>query len=209
MALKNLSFVERRLVLLDANEAEKVKLAAKQLLACEPQLSDMRYFEKATGCGLSETGHILIGDTSQIAAPKRFSDFFLEYRLSLLAGEDDLVLIARGRYTDYESYVGKILENSETSFIAIGGDDYPGKQASPVICLNDRDSFGLLVEYASGQHELTLVPHMATGAVWSLARKLGLKLGTKVLVAGPPPRLSARVNDKVWFASTLKKLMGD
>ncbi len=48
-----------------------------------------------------------------------------------------------------------------------------------------------------------------TGTIWELAARLRQRAGVPVFVAGPPPRLSRAVNDKLWFGEVARAVLGD
>ena len=49
---------------------------------------------------------------------------------------------------------------------------------------------------------------MGTGGVWRLAGTIAARSGTEVRVAAPPPRLTRRANEKLWFAERVAELFG-
>jgi hypothetical protein len=49
---------------------------------------------------------------------------------------------------------------------------------------------------------------MGTGGVWRLAATVAAHSGVTVRVAAPPPRLTKRVNDKLWFAQRVVEVLG-
>ena len=49
---------------------------------------------------------------------------------------------------------------------------------------------------------------MGTGGVWSLAGAIAAQSRREVRVAAPPPRLTRRVNDKIWFGERVTEVLG-
>jgi hypothetical protein len=56
---------------------------------------------------------------------------------------------------------------------------------------------------------LTIVPHIGTGSVWRLAAAVAEATGLEICVASAPPRLTRRVNDKLWFARLAAEVLGE
>jgi hypothetical protein len=55
---------------------------------------------------------------------------------------------------------------------------------------------------------LTVVPHIGTESAWLLAAAVAEQSRRPVRVAAPPPRLTRRVNDKVWFSHRVNEVLG-
>ncbi|MDH3450993.1 MAG: hypothetical protein OEN20_01140, partial [Gammaproteobacteria bacterium] len=55
---------------------------------------------------------------------------------------------------------------------------------------------------------LSVVPYMGSGGVWALAGAVAARAGVPVHVCAPPPRLTRSVNDKIWFAECVDRLIG-
>ncbi len=79
---------------------------------------------------------------------------------------------------------------------------------STMACLKLDECFEILKRYTLARRQTTLLPHISTGAVWALARRLGSACGTTIHIAGPQPVISDRVNDKIWFADVARRLFG-
>ena len=55
---------------------------------------------------------------------------------------------------------------------------------------------------------MNLLPYMGTGGVWALAGAIAARSGVEVRVGAPAPRLTRRVNDKLWFAGRVTEVLG-
>jgi hypothetical protein len=53
-----------------------------------------------------------------------------------------------------------------------------------------------------------VVPHIGAGSAWTFAATIAREAGVPVTVAAPPPRLTNRVNDKIWFANQVREVLG-
>jgi hypothetical protein len=60
----------------------------------------------------------------------------------------------------------------------------------------------------AGTGGLSIVPFISTRSVWCLAERLASLSRHEIRVAGPPPDLTERVNDKLWFAQRVRELIG-
>jgi hypothetical protein len=76
-------------------------------------------------------------------------------------------------------------------------------------CLLDDAAFSQIVEKTKWAGGLTVIPHIGTGSVWRLAAAVAETTGLDVCVASPPPRLTRRVNDKVWFSRFAAEILGE
>jgi hypothetical protein len=52
------------------------------------------------------------------------------------------------------------------------------------------------------------VPHIGAGSAWKLAATISREAGVPVTVAASPPRLTNRVNNKIWFANRIREVLG-
>jgi hypothetical protein len=64
-----------------------------------------------------------------------------------------------------------------------------------------------LCKVAQHAGKLNLVPYIGTGNAWRLASVIGSQSGAEIYVAAPPPRLTRRVNDKLWFLERVREVL--
>ena len=76
-------------------------------------------------------------------------------------------------------------------------------------CLLDGVVFSQIVERTKRAGGLTIAPHIGTGSVWRLAASIAEATGLEICVASPPPRLTRRVNDKLWFARLAAEVLDE
>jgi hypothetical protein len=74
--------------------------------------------------------------------------------------------------------------------------------------LRDPACFARVARLARRTRGLTVVPYAGTSAAWILAGAIADRSGTPVRVAAPPPLLTRRVNDKLWFIRVVEELLG-
>jgi hypothetical protein len=75
-------------------------------------------------------------------------------------------------------------------------------------CTGDATAMAAITRAAYRQGRLNVIPYIGSGAAWVLAGKIAELSGADVFVAAPPPRLTRRVNDKLWFARCVTELLG-
>ncbi|MDX1675602.1 MAG: hypothetical protein R3314_12475, partial [Longimicrobiales bacterium] len=129
----------------------------------------------------------------------------LEYRALLLAGEGDTVAIGTHRSAVWEDHMTRVLDLDDVRVHrverATGGN-------LAAAALEDGALLDLAVERASRAGRLNVRPYLSTDAAWRVAAEVADRSGAPVTVAGPPPPLAERVNDKLWFGRTARALLG-
>ena len=192
-----------------SSEQARVMDLAKEFLAESRHLEERSYFEPHARCGVADTPFVFIGDASEIPLLEEQGTNLFEYRLSILAGEGDLVIIGGLRNREFENYLELGLGLGHRSYLQVA--QAVGRKHTPVSvrCLNDPGAYASLRAHVEKRGGVTLVPHFTTGAIWSLARRLGKDTGKPVNVAGPLPILSNLANNKLWFVQVARRLFGE
>jgi hypothetical protein len=204
-ARPTLPVVEHLPVRLDAAERRRLRRIAGRLLFHEPTLSGTDAFGPRVTTGLSDGPGLMLEDHREIAL---FSlrDTPLSYRALLLAGEGDVVVVDCRRDPDFEAYCREVLGLGRVEVL------YPPMTAPPlplaVRCARDPQVLARIADVARRHGRLAVVPYMGTGGVWALACTIAERSGAEVTVAAPPPRLTRRVNDKLWFARRVINVLG-
>ncbi|MDJ0630129.1 MAG: hypothetical protein QNJ44_17880 [Rhodobacter sp.] len=137
------------------------------------------------------------------APDKRF-----DYRMGWLAGPQDVVVIGGPDCPAFEAYQRTVTGSVGLTYLNVDPANAMPRRATTAICLRDVNSFERLEGVVAGRMGTTLHAHLTTGTIWALASRLAQKIRTKVFVAGPPPLLSRRCNDKLWFGGVVKRLLG-
>ncbi|MDP2618961.1 MAG: hypothetical protein Q8P46_02085 [Hyphomicrobiales bacterium] len=190
------------------SEAARLEGIAAHLLANEPTLSSTDVFGPGVEAGLGEGAALFIGDHREVALMRPQNAQVYEYRLSHLAADGDMLLISGSRSAAFEHYrehglgLGAI---DALTVPAAGGDE---RTPLATRCLSDAKAFDRIAAKASGAGGLTILPYIGRGSAWVLAGALAERSGAPVRVAGPPPRLTRRVNDKVWFSHRVTEVLG-
>lgn len=201
--------VQRRVVGLTTTEHDMAQALASEILGESRNHKEFSYFKPHARQGLGDTPYIFFGDIAEIPLFGHHSSGPIEYRLSVLAAEGDIVVIGGQRNRSFEQYLEKDLGLGRRDYLYTDQADDKIRGPTLVKCLTGASTYAQLRTMVEERGGATLVAHITTGTVWALAKKLGLDTGLPIYVAGPPPALSAQVNDKLWFAKLATRLFGE
>ncbi len=194
---------------LDPDELCRIRKVAAELMLMEPTLAAPYPFECSVRPGMADGPWLVIGDTREIALMKPGERATYEHRLSFLARGGDIVVWGNAPNADFERYRSEQLGLGSTANIVAQA---PSKNPlAPLAqrCLLDPQAFSQIVEGARQAGGLTIVPHIGMGSVWRLAAAVAQATRLEILVASPRPQLTRRVNDKLWFASLARAVLGE
>lgn len=194
----------------DIGQRERVRIChlAKRLLDAEPALNASDAFGADVRSGLSDAPRILISDQSEIPLLGNAEEAPYGYRIALLAGDGDALVLAQDRCQAFENYLENLLGISALDVIEVGTPVLHERTSLPLRCLSSPGIINHLGDRAREANGLCLVPHIITGHIWRLASTLAAQSNTHITVCGPPPRLSLRANDKLWFAARVRDVVG-
>ena len=200
--------IERIPVTMDRGEKVRLAAIADELLADEPALAMTDVFGPKVRPGLGPGPMALIGDLSEIPLLGGQRKPAYEYRIALLAHDHDILILSDNRNPDFEAYLKDILGIGSLNVIVAG--DATDRRIMPLAkrCLQQPPVFDQLLQTAYTSGSLSIVPHLTTGHAWNLAHAIAQQSGVEVFVCGPPPRLSRRVNDKLWFTDCIIRVLG-
>ncbi len=177
---------------------------AHRLLAEEPALTSSLDFGPFVTQGTGAGPALIIGDQSEINLLRDAPDGNLEHRMALLAGPGDMVLVRR-RDRAFERYLAHDLGLGDVTFAEVGNQG----AASVARCAQDSPQIiEELTDLALANDGLTLRSYLTSAATWQLAAAIGKASGRVIHVAGPSPRVSQRANDKLWFSSLARGVIG-
>jgi hypothetical protein len=202
----SLPIVEHHAVEIDADDRRELARMARKLRSEEPALSSTEAFGPLVAPGLGPWPNLVLEDHSWIVLFEKTGDVAYTYRALLLAGDGDQVVVGIDRSIDFETYcrdvhgLGRVEVLSPDPAVAQG--------PLAVRCANAPELLDRIARRAHDCGGLNLMPYMGTGGVWMLAGRIAARSGRPVRVAAPPPRLTLRVNDKVWFAQRVAELLG-
>ncbi|WP_162798389.1 hypothetical protein [Sulfitobacter sp. SK011] len=177
---------------------------ADRLLADEPALLSSLDFGPLVAQGSGAGPSLLIGDPSEISLMRSARNSFLDHRMAHLAKPGDVVLV-RKRDPRFEIYLKDFRGLDGITFLEAdtASADPVAKQA-----FTSEPLLKKLADVAKQHGGLTITSYLTTGTIWHLAQCIAARAGCVVHVNGPAPRISARVNDKLWFAQLVKAVIG-
>jgi hypothetical protein len=202
----SLPIVEHHAVEIDADDRRELARMARKLRSEEPALSSTEAFGPLVAPGLGPWPNLVLEDHSWIVLFEKTGDVAYTYRALLLAGDGDQVVVGIDRSIDFETYCRDVLGLGRVEVLS--PDPAVAQGPLAVRCANDPELLDRIARRAHDCGGLNLMPYMGTGGVWMLAGRIAARSGRPVRVAAPPPRLTLRVNDKVWFAQRVAELLG-
>ncbi|MDU8946481.1 preATP grasp domain-containing protein [Ovoidimarina sediminis] len=185
-------------------KAAEIEALVRRLLNDEPALRSSLDFGPMVRQGVSPHPALIICDQSGTELFNLEGVGLSEHRMALLARPGDTVAVRR-RVHEFERYLTEYLGMHDVTFLEAGS-----KDAEP-IARKLRTNPELSEKLASALQPgtpLTIHSYLTTGHIWQLAKALGEDRKSPVNVAGPGPRTSRRVNDKLWFWSLASELTG-
>lgn len=193
---------------LPSAEIDRISTLAVRQLKGEPTINQPAVFGPGVCPGYAEAPTVFLEDHSaiQLVEPARASMY--EYRSFALARPDDFVLLSRSRVPAFERYLDDIVGLENPAVLEVERDLVKGPVALAAACLRNPAALDRLVEAARAHGGLNICPFLAAGHSWLLAAEIARRSGTVVRVSGPLPHLTLRVNDKLWFAAQVRKLLG-
>jgi hypothetical protein len=180
---------------------------AGDLLDEEPGLRSIEPFGENVAIGLGPWPNLVFEDHSGIALFDPADEVTYAHRALLLAGEDDLVVIGVPRSAVFEEYCRSGLRLGAPEILAPAG--HPPHRSLAVRCLRDTELLERVARRARAAGGLNLLPYMGTGGAWALAGAIAERADVRVWVGAPPPRLTNRANDKIWFAERVAEVLGE
>ncbi|MCP4319800.1 MAG: hypothetical protein GY789_28425 [Hyphomicrobiales bacterium] len=119
-----------------------------------------------------------------------------------------MIVLAAPRNRSFEAYLAEQLGLNTLNVFKVPATEEGLPKPTASRCLEDQTIFNRLLDIVRWDDRVTLLSYISTGSVWKLAKQLSDQAGRTVLVAGPPPNLTQRVNDKLWFAEIVKTVLG-
>jgi hypothetical protein len=205
---QSIPIVERIRVSISQSESERLARIAAKLSADEPALSSASFLGVQVETGLFNGPAVVIGDNREIALASERDAKSFEYRISHIAGDEDILLLGGDRNAAFESYRQNALRLGTIDVIILPSNRFANLTPLAIRCLSDATAFNKIRARAREVGTLTIVPHIGTESAWMLAAAVAESTRLPVRVAAPPPRLTRRVNDKVWFAHRINEVLG-
>lgn len=132
----------------------------------------------------------------------------LELRARLRAGDGDMVACHRPCDLAVETYLRERLGLGSPRWVgAQRASERDGRLATR--CWTHQKDRTTLLGVLRDSEGLVLHPYQSYGGIWRLSHLLERSARLPVKVLGPPPALSAAVNNKVWFSRVVRRLFGE
>jgi hypothetical protein len=209
MTRSSLPIVPQADIELDASTHRRLEALAKRLLAHEPTLNRVDMFGPRVRSGMSDAPTLFFEDHSEISL-FRPGEESLEYRSFLLTGEDDVFLVGGRRFAEFEAYCRDVLGIGAGTVLEV--ETVPDTRlVKPLAlrCAEHAAHLKTLCDIAKLKGGLNIVPYIGTGNAWLLASAIAAQSGAEVSVAAAPPRLTRRVNDKLWFLERVREALDE
>lgn len=203
-----LPIVSHALVRLAPVERKRLDALAARLLKGEPALSATTAFGPQVFAGIDDGPAVFLEDHAEIPLSRRQSELPFQYRALLLAGDGDCFLVDGARNPPFEAYCRDRLALGRVTVISVAPSASDPDARLAKRCAADATALTRILDLAKRHGRLTFVPYIGTGSVWRLAGLIAAQAGVPVSVAAPPPRLTLRVNDKLWFAARVSEVLG-
>ena len=179
---------------------------ARSLLRNEPALAVLSPYAPGMHGDLLDAPSLVIEDHGSIRLFEHSGNRAYSYRALLLAGDDDLVAIGAAREREFEAYCRDYLGLGRPRVLSPTRTDSEETLASR--CRRDSNFVAAAVAHAEAHGGLNILPYMGTWPVWELAGTIARRCRAPLRVIAPPPQLTRRVNDKIWFARLLRSMFG-
>ena len=201
-----LPFVAQLSPELDRGQTLKIERLAREQKARDPRLGSTEAFGPRVACGLGSWPSLVFEDHSGISLYNPRDDRRYSYRALMLAGDADVVALSIERNLDFETYCRDTLNLGRVEV-------WTPRAEHPFVpltrrCAGDRRFLERLAQLAEAHRGLNLLPYMGDGRAWSLARTIAERAKVEIRVAAAPPRLTNRVNDKLWFEARVEEVLG-
>ena len=109
------------------------------------------------------------------------------------------------RHPEFAAYCRDLLGLGDPAIVVPAG---PAHLPLAQRCAEDSELIAQLCGLARRAGRFGLVPFLGSESAWRLASAIAAQSGEPVWVAAPGPRLSRRVNDKLWFSERVTEVLG-
>ncbi len=181
---------------------------AAALLREQPALAPEPWVRHLMARTLLDAPTLHLGDLAAIPLVARFQDVtYLQDRAVIRATPGDLVAATTPHNPAFAAYCALRLGLGPVSWLHPAAP--PDRLRVATACWEDPAVRATLVSALRAGHLTYLHPYIGSRDVWVLARRLTDAARQPLRVVAPPPALTERVNDKLWFADVVTRLFGE
>lgn len=192
----------------DAAEVRRADALAAALLREQPALAPEGWVRQLMARTLLDAPTVHLGDLAAIPLVARFQDVaYLQDRAVIRAMPGDFVAALTPHDAAFAAYCALRLGLGPVTWLHPAAPPDPLRVATA--CWDDPGTRSTLVTALRAGRLAYLHPYLGSGDVWALARRLTDAAQQPLRVIAPPPALTDRVNDKIWFADVVTRLFGD
>ena len=188
---------------------QRIEILANKQLRNFPRLNDTSIFGEHVSAGYEEGPLLLLEDHRGIELMPDDRVASHEYRMLALARDEDFLLISRPRIQSFEAYSREVFDRDGPHIIEVDRGDSRLRVPLAAACLNNEQALSRLATATASAGTLNICPYLSTGHDWLLAAEIARRSGCPVQICAPLPQLSRLVNDKLWFASHVKMVLGN
>jgi hypothetical protein len=193
---------------LSQETAQRIAILANKQLRNFPRLNDASIFGEHVSAGYEEGPLLLLEDHRGIELMPDDRVASHEYRMLALARNGDFLLISRPRIQSFEAYSRAVFGHDGPRIVEVDRGDIRLRVPLAAACLNDEQALSKIATAAASAGTLNICPYLSTGYDWLLGAEIARRSGCPVQICAPLPQLSRLVNDKLWFASHIKMVLG-
>ncbi|MCF8468551.1 MAG: hypothetical protein K9G33_14215 [Sneathiella sp.] len=191
---------------IDPQRIEYLAEMAGRLMRDEPAFASSRHFGMTVHQEVNDRPALIFGDQREINLYLQTPSTRLDYRMAVLAQPGDIVMVSH-RDEAFERYLANYLQLDGIRFTAVE-QEKNGTLPVSVRCRTEAELCHLIGDLAVAGDGLLILPYLTTGNVWRLAQRIGEDTGMPIGICGPSPRISTHVNNKIWFANHVRRLIG-
>ncbi len=200
----NLPIVPQLDIEIEPEERKRLRAWAKHLLDNDPTLTRIP-FEGSVRCGLSAHPSVIFEDHANLVGVRPDEGRAYAYRGLMLAGDGDLFIMDEPRCLAFEHYCRDTIGLGRATVATPA--PLPNLSMTRRILRDDR-LLDALARHAQRSGGLNLLPYMGSGGAWAIAGRIAERSGVPVSVAAPPPGLTERANNKLWFGARVAEVLG-
>ena len=193
---------------LTRDELSRISRLTDELSLAEPDLRADWFRQKGVSADWKPGPTVYLEDHRGIELATEISAKSFEYRSLGLVSDGDFLVVSEPRNKVFENYVKKSFDIRTLTILGIPKRRVANAKRLGRACAREPDIMQILVEAARKYGGLNIVPFMSTGDVWRLGCEIAHQSRQAIRIAAPPPQLAGRVNNKLWFATLVEKLVG-